>query len=157
MRKRIIKQDPAGASPPAERWLDLEHLAQVELTSENPSYPIEAALSPGAASEWRADRPGEQTIRLLFDRPQQIRRVYLVFQENEQERTHEFVLRWSSDGGHSFREIVRQQYNFNPSDTTQEVEDLTLELHGVTTIELTIIPDISGRDVRASVAQLLLA
>ena len=37
-----------------------------------------------------------------------------VFQEDEQERTQEFVLRWSPDGGQSYREIVRQQYNFSP-------------------------------------------
>jgi hypothetical protein len=38
-------------------------------------------------------------------------------------RTQEFVLRWSRDTGHSFREIVRQQWNFSPSGGTREVED----------------------------------
>jgi len=40
----------------------------------------------------------------------------------------EFVLRWSPDGGHSFREIVRQQWNFSPPDTTREVEEYQVEL-----------------------------
>lgn len=55
----------------------------------------------------------------------------MVFQEDEQERTHEFVLRWSPDGGQSYRETARQQYNFSPRGTTQELEDYTVELQGV--------------------------
>ena len=80
----------------------------------------------------------------------------LVFQENEQERTQQFVLRWSSDGGQSYREIVRQQYNFSPPGTTTELEDLTVEIDGLTTLELNIIPNISGGMARASLNQLRL-
>ena len=80
-----------------------------------------------------------------------------MFHEGEQERTQEFVLRWSSDGGLSYREIVRQQYNFSPPDTTREVEDYTVSLDRVTALELSIVPDISGGDARASLARLQLA
>jgi hypothetical protein len=80
----------------------------------------------------------------------------LVFQEKEQERTQQFVLRWSSDGGQSYREIVRQQYNFSPPGTTTELEDLTVELAGLTTLELNIIPNISGGLACASLNELRL-
>ena len=81
----------------------------------------------------------------------------LVFQENDRERTQQFVLRWSSDAGRSYREIVRQQYNFSPPDTTSECEDYTVELAGLTALELTIVPDISGGTACASLNQLRLA
>ena len=157
MRKRIIRQGTQGVSAADQNWLDLESLAQVEVTSEDAAHPIESALILSAGSGWRADKPGQQTIRLLFDKPQRISRIRLVFHEYEQERTHEFVLRWSSDGGQSYREIARQQYNFSPPDTTREFEDYTVELDGLTVLELSIIPDISGGCACASVAQLRLA
>jgi hypothetical protein len=86
-----------------------------------------------------------------------LKRIHLVFQENEQERTQEFVLRWSPDRGQSYREIVRQQYNFSPPDAALEVEDYDVDLDAVTGLELRIVPDISGGSTRASLAQLRLA
>jgi hypothetical protein len=156
MRKRIIKQGTQDVSPSNQQWLNLETIAEIEVTSEDAAHPIESALIPSAGSGWRAVQPGQQTVRLLFDEPQRIRRMRLVFQENEQERTQQFVLRWSSDGGQSYREIVRQQYNFSPPDTTTELEDLTVELDGLTTLELNIIPNISGGPACASLNQLRL-
>jgi hypothetical protein len=156
MRKRIIHQGTQDASPSNQQWLNLENLAEIEVTSEDAAHPIESALIPSAGSGWRAVQPGQQTVRLLFDEPQRVRRIHLVFQENEQERTQQFVLRWSSDRGQSYREIVRQQYNFSPPDTTRELEDLTVELDGLTTLELNIIPNISGGLACASLNQLRL-
>ena len=80
-----------------------------------------------------------------------------MFQEDEQERTQEFVLRWSPDGGQSYREIVRQQYNFSPPEAAREVEDYDVDLGGVTALELKIVPDISDGSARASLAQLRVA
>lgn len=157
MRKRIINQRPQDVSPANQQWLNVETLAQVEVTSEDAAHPIESALIPGAGSGWRAEQPGQQTIRLLFDVPQGIRRLHLVFQEDDHERTQEFVLRWSSDGGQSYREIVRQQYNFSPPGATSECEDYTVDLDGVTALELSVVPNISGGAARASLAQLRLA
>jgi len=95
-------------------------LAAVEVTSEDPEHPIKSALGAGPGAGWRAGGPGEQMIRLLFDRPARLRRVRLVFREPEAMRTQEFVLRWSTgDGG--VREVVRQQYTFAPPGTTEEV------------------------------------
>ena len=154
MRKRIVNQEPQGVAPADEQWLDLQGLAQVELTSEDSTYPIEAALLPGTGSGWRAAQAGEQTIRLLFDKVQRLMRIQLLFHEDQQPRTQEFVLRWSPDGGQSYREIVRQQYNFSPPGMTRELEDYRVDLPGVTALELRIVPDISGGGAKASVAQL---
>ena len=157
MRKRIIGHGPRDISVAEHVWIDIERLAQVEITSEEVDYPIEAALIPGRGPGWRAAQPGEQTIRLLLDEPLRLKRIHLVFQEDEQERTQEFVLRWSPDGGQSYREILRQQYNFSPPETTHEVEDYTIALAGVTALELKIVPDIGGGRGRALLAQWRLA
>jgi hypothetical protein len=93
----------------------------------------------------------------LFDKPRRLNHIQLVFEEAERQRTQEFVLRWSPDGGASWREIVRQQYNFSPPPMSQELEDYSVDLDGVTTLELSIIPDISGGEARASLARLRLA
>jgi len=135
----------------------VEHLAQIEITSEDSAHPIESALIPSAGPGWRAAQAGQQTIRLLFDEPQSVRHVRLLFQENQRERTQQFMLRWSSDGGQSYREIVRQQYNFSPPGATSECEDYNVDLDGVTVLELSIIPDLSGGPACASLAQLRLA
>jgi hypothetical protein len=157
MRKRIIGHGPREVAAAEPGWLDLDLLAQVEITSEDADYPIESALIPGTGLGWRAAQPGEQLIRLLFDEPRSLRRIHLMFHEGEQERTQEFVLRWSADGGQSYREIVRQQYNFSPPGATREVEDYEIDLDGVTVLELKIVPDISGGRARASLAQLRVA
>jgi len=157
MRKQIMNPGPRDIPPANQQWLNLEALADVEVTSEDSAHPIESALIPGLGSGWRAEQPGPQTVRLLFHEPQRIERMNLVFQENERERTQQFVVRWSSDAGQSYREIVRQQYNFSPPDTTGESEDYTVELAGLTALELSIVPDIGGGSARASLNQLRLA
>jgi hypothetical protein len=157
MRKRIIGHGLHEVAAAEPGWMDLERLAQVEITSEDVDHPIESALIPGTGSGWRAAQPEEQTIRLRFDEPLRIKRIRLVFHEDEQERTQEFVLRWSPDGGQSYREIVRQQYNFSPPEASREIEDYDVNLDGVTALELQIIPDISGGSAQASLAQLRLA
>jgi hypothetical protein len=157
MRKRIIGQDPRQVSAAEPVWLDIERWAQVEITSEEVDFSIESALIPNTGPGWRAARPGEQTIRLLFDEPLRLRRLHLVFNEYEQARTQEFVLRWSLDRGQSYREILRQQYNFSPPGATREVEDYEIDLDGVTVLEMRIVPDISGGSAVASLTQLRVA
>ena len=83
--------------------------------------------------------------------------IWLLFIEADTTRTQEFVLRWSPDGGRSFREILRQQWNFGPPDTIREAEDYRVELAGVTVLELAIVPDKSGGEARSSLAQWRLA
>jgi hypothetical protein len=147
---------PETAPSRAEGSLDIERAAVVEITSEEKDYPIESAFISGDTRGWRAAEPGPQTIRLIFDQPQSLKLISLVFEENETARTQEFVLRWSSDGERSFREIVRQQWNFSPPKTIREVEEYQVELSNVTILELSIVPNTSGGPARASLKSLRL-
>lgn len=158
MRKRIITPEPTGAEPSGS-WLDLERIAEVELTSEDPDHPIEAALSEPAPGGWRATGPGPQTIRLVFLQPRDIDRIVLEFQGDGIERTQEFVLRGTAgtEEGARTTEIVRQQWNFSPGGSTSQAEDLTVELRAVSMLELVITPDIGGGDSVATLARLRVA
>ena len=150
MRKRLITPTPETVRSRGEGWLDVERAAMVEITSEHKDYPVESAFVSGEAQGWRAAETGRQTIRLVFDQPQRLKQISLVFEEKETARTQEFVLRWSADGGNSFREIVRQQWNFSPPETVHEVEDYQVELSNVTVLEITIVPSVSGGNALAS-------
>jgi hypothetical protein len=140
MRKRLIDSTPESIRTRSEGWLDIESAAVVEVTSEDPDCPVESAFGSGDARGWRAAAPGSQTIRLVFDEPQRLKCILLVFEENETARTQEFVLRWSPDGGSSVKEIVRQQWNFSPPDSIREVEEYQVDLSSVTVLELVINP-----------------
>jgi hypothetical protein len=157
MRKRLITPTPESIRTRGESWLDVEGQAVVEVTSEDKNYPVESAFVSGAAQGWRAAAPGSQTIRLVFDHPQRLRCISLVFEESETARTQEFVLRWSPDGGNSVKEIVRQQWNFSPPGSVREVEEYQVELSAVTMLELIINPNISGGVARASLKNLRLS
>ena len=157
MRKRQISPTPPGVAPSGQAWLGVDRTAFVEVTSEENGYPIESALLGVEDRGWRAANSGTQTIRLIFDEPQTLRRIRLVFEESENERTQEFVLRWSPDVGHSFREIVRQQWNFSSPGSIREIEDYAVELTDLMILELIIVPDQSGGAARASLASLRLA
>jgi hypothetical protein len=157
MRKRLIMPMPQDAPQLNKTGIGLEHAALIEVTSEEKEFPVESALLPEEMRGWRAAGPGTQTIRLIFDELQESNHISVVFEETEVERTQEFVLRWSGDGGHLYREIVRQQWNFSPPNTTREVEEYEVALTGVTTLELTIVPDVSRGTARASLQSLHLA
>ncbi len=154
MRKRIINSIPQKNVDSDQQCLDIEKLALVEVTSENNEFPIESALLLGKVSGWRASEPGEQIIRLLFDNPQTLQWINLNFEELEIERTQEYVLRWSPDGGQTYQEIIRQQWNFSPDGASCEVEEYQVKLSAVTILELIINPDISGKTAFASLKAL---
>jgi hypothetical protein len=157
MRKRLIPPVQQDASPRDEGWLDLDRLAVVEVTSEEKQYPVESALVADGLQGWHAADSRSQTIRLIFDKPQKLKRILLVFEETETKRTQEFVLRWSGDGGRLFREIVRQQWTFSPPETIRETEEYQVQLSDVTVLELVIVPDISRGAARGSLKSLRLA
>jgi hypothetical protein len=157
MRKRLITPTPEIVRSRTEGWVDLERGAIVEITSEDNDYPVESAFASGETRGWRAAEPGPQTVRLIFDQPQRLKQISLVFEEKETARTQEFVLRWSSDGGTSFREIIRQQWNFTPPETVREVEEYQVELSNVTALELKIVPNMNGGAARASLKSLRLS
>src|SRR5829696_5661869 len=125
LRKQIIKATSA-ASIPTPGELDIAAIATVLVTSEDPEHPVDHAFDgrrgPGG-SRWIAGEPGEQTLTLAFDAPQAIRRVALEVEETEVARTQELQLAVSFDGGRTYRELLRQEYDFSPPGTTFEWED----------------------------------
>jgi|HubBroStandDraft_6_1064221.scaffolds.fasta_scaffold124601_2 hypothetical protein len=159
MRKRKAIPTPQNAEPSNHAWLDMDRNVLVEVTSEEKAHPIESALLPDENENcgWRAANPGTEIIRFIFDEPQTLRRIWLVFEDTKNTRTQEFVLRWSPGTGHSFREIVRQQWNFSSPDSVREIEDYTVDLSEVAVLELIIVPDKNGGEARASLRSLRLA
>ena len=153
MRKRIVQPHTTqvATADPRNRWLDLEQIATVEVTSEDPRFPIESVFQSGDAGPgWRAAEDGEQLLRIIFDDPTDLHRIQLHFAEPDHERTQEFVLRWCpAKGGHA-QEIVRQQWNFNPSGATSEVEDYDVNLEAVHSVELSIRPELNHGKGRAT-------
>jgi hypothetical protein len=156
MRKRIVAVQHDNL-PGDQGWLALDDLAEIELTSEDPLYPIESAFFAGEGPGWRAAEPGAQTIRLIFTEPRQINKIYLVFTEFDVDRSQEYVLRWAKDIGSPFEEIVRQQWNFSPEGANTETEDHRVELSGVKVLELMITPDINDKNAIAALKKLRVA
>jgi len=113
VRKTLI--DPATVHSEMrikQEWLDLEEVAKVEVTSEDPSFPVESALVSGKGPGWRASQRGKQIIRIIFDKPTRLRRIRLEFLEMEIAWTQELTLQWSAEPGGPFSEVVRQQWEF---------------------------------------------
>ncbi len=157
MRKQIIGQPtPVSVAQAGGNWLDLSSLASVEVSSEDPRFPIDPVLEGGHDRGWRAGGPGKQTIRINFDAPQKISRICVRFLDREHQREQEFVLRYAA-GAAPVQEIVRQQWNFSPGGSVEEREDFTVDLKGVTMVELEIDPD-KGRDtLPATLSEFMIA
>jgi hypothetical protein len=132
-------QTKDGKPEDQESWLDLERLTAVELSSEDPDFPVEHALAVSPTTGWRASTHGPQRIRLLFDTPHDLHRIQLQFVEKDVERSQEFWLLAFVDG--ELRDVARQQWNFSPGGSTEEMEDYRVALKGVTALELRIDPD----------------
>lgn len=153
MRKRIVNSPLASAKPaPVSNWMDLGEIATVEVTSEDPEFPIESVFSATEGTGWRAGQNGEQQIRLIFDQALPVRRIQLHFVELGRERLQEFTVRWSPADGGQAKEIVRQQWNFSPAGSTSELEDYQVDLDGVSTLELIIRPDLTHNQAVATLA-----
>ena len=157
MRKSVL----ASASPVSEprpaldSWLDLEHLASLEISSEDPTHPFEHALGGDETEGWKSCDPGPQTIRLKFDQPHAIRRIRLEFREPHAQRSQEFALSAVTNGDK--REIVRQQFTFSPNGATTEVEDYTVNLASVSALELVIDPGRHDKQAHASLQSIAIA
>jgi hypothetical protein len=157
MRKHIINVTEPDPRETSEEWLNLEEIARVEVSSEDPQHPIESAFKHAETPGWRAKKLGEQTIRLLFDGPKDIRRILLRYSEPQVERTQQCTLRWANSHTVPYTEIVRQQWNFNPRNSTMELEDYTVDLYHVLALELTIDPDLGKKQAFAALADWRLA
>ncbi len=158
LRKQIIKGSSAAPVPMAGA-IDVPALATVLVSSESPEHPVDHAFDerrgPGG-SRWVAGGPGEQTLILAFDSPQAIRRIILEVEEPEVSRTQELQVATSCDGGQTYRELLRQEYNFSPPGTTFEREEWAVNSDAVTHLRLAIRPDKGDKPCRATITSLAL-
>lgn len=134
-------------------------LGTVRATSEADGHAIEQAFDhdhgPGA-THWRAGEPGEQTITVDFEQPCTIEQVSMELEEREVARTQEVQLAVSTDGGQTYRECVRQEFNFSPDGATWEKETWHIVRNHVTNVRLLIKPDKGRKDVYATLTSLVL-
>jgi hypothetical protein len=156
MRKSALSPSSTpGLRPSLDVWLDLESLASLEISSEDPAHPFEDALRGADADGWKSADPGPQTIRLKFDEPRAVRRIRLEFHESQHERSQEFCISATTDG--EKRQIVRQQWSFSPTGSTTEVEDYTVNLANVSALELEIDPGRHDKSAHASLHSIAIA
>jgi hypothetical protein len=139
MRKSIVSPSAVAATPINDLWRDLERIARVEISSEDEQFPIEHALVRKPTTGWRAAGTGPQLIRLHFDEPLNIKRLRLHFVDKTAERSQEFAV--YAGAGAELKEVVRQQWSFSPNGSTEEIEEYSVNLSGITMLELRIDPD----------------
>ena len=159
MRKRITGEATRDPTPAGPDWLDLERLAEVEVTSEDPGHPIESALTAGRGTGWRAAGPGEQVVRLALRRagpaaagPRRVPRGGGGADAGV--RPPVVGRRRGARSGRS----SGSSGTFSPPGTTEEVEEYRVRpARGRSALELDVTPDISGGDARASLAELRVA
>jgi hypothetical protein len=157
LRKQIITQQTATPDA-ATCEIDFATVATVLVTSVAPDHPIDLAfdLDRGPrGTRWIAGEPGEQTVTLAFVAPQTINQVFLEVEEPEVARTQELRLSLSCDGGRTYRELLREEYDFSPAGTTFGREKWTVSAQGVTHLRL-IKPDKRDKPCRATLTSLVL-
>ena len=138
----------------AGAWIDVLRLARVEVSSEDELFPVTRALAHTPTLGWRAAKPGPQRLRLLFDAPQTIARVWIHILDRASERTQELVL-YGGAAGEDLREVARLRFTFGPAASTEEIEDLAVALAGVTVVELRIDPDVGHAGPRSQMYAVL--
>jgi hypothetical protein len=157
LRKQVLAHPATTEAHPDA--LPVADIATVLVTSETPDHPIDHVFDgrrgPGG-TRWVAEKPGEQTVILAFDVPQRIRKVTMEIEEKAVSRTQEVALAVSNDGGQKYRELVRQEFNFSPPDTTFEREEWTIAADLVTHLRLWIKPDKGAKPCTATLTSLAL-
>ena len=158
LRKQVLTKQPPG---PVRRSTekDIAAIATVLVSSEDPQHPIDNAFDDHrgvGGSRWIAEQSGEQTVILAFDTPQTLRRLFLEVEEPEVTRTQELAVSVSADGGQTYRELVRQEYNFSPPGTTHELEEWAIPAGAISHLRVIIKPDKGGKPARATLTTLAL-
>ena len=158
LRKKILTTHQTMSSRGAAEK-DIAAVATVLVSSEDPRHPIDYAFDgqrgPGA-SRWIAAQSGEQALILAFDTPQTIRKSLVEVEEPEISRTQEMAVSISQDGGQTYRELMRQEYNFSPPGTTLEHEEWSIKADAVSHLQLRIKPDKGGKPCQATLTALAL-
>ena len=137
--------------------LPLVALAEVRASSEANEHPILLAFDDGTGpggTHWKAGDPGEQTITVTFREPCTLAQITMEVEEREVARTQEVQLSLSGDGGETYRELVRQEFNFSPDGATWEQETWQLPQDQVTNLRLVIKPDKGRADCYARLTSL---
>jgi hypothetical protein len=159
LRKQVTPKRPVESAFFEDEML-VPNVATVQVSSEQGDHPIDnvfdSSRGPGG-SRWIADGPGEQTVTLVFDSAQTIRRIGVEVEEVAVSRTQELSVSVSSDGGRTYRELVRQEFNFSPPGTSFEREVWSVAADAVTHLRLEIKPDKGGQIGRATLTALSLA
>jgi hypothetical protein len=159
LRKRVTPK-PAQAPISIEGSIPIADVAVVEVTSEQPHYPIDNAFDSSrgsGATRWIADAPGTQFVTLAFDHPQTIRQIGIEVEETEVSRTQELSVSASYDGGRTYQELIRQEFHFSPPGTTVERERWSVSAGAVTHLRLEIKPDKGGHIGHATLTSLTLS
>ena len=138
LRKQIIRPTEPQLKISSGR-IDVAAVATILVTSEDSLHPVDHAFdahSGSGGTRWVAGESGEQMLILAFDAPQTIRRVLLEVEEREVARTQELQVAVSGNGGRTYWELLRQEYNFSTPGTTFEREDWAVVAEGVTHLRL---------------------
>ena len=156
LRKKLFKSEPI-APLARQDSIDISAVATVLVTSERAAQPVDNIFDGQrgpAASRWVAEQPGEQTLILAFDIPQDLNFVAIEIEETEVARRQEILLSVSQDGGLTYRDLIRQEYDFSPTGATFESEHWTIREKGVTHLRLMIKPDKGDGPGHATVSAL---
>lgn len=156
LRKQIIQPVDSHVS---SGEISIPDTATILVTSERADHPIDCICDgqrgPGS-TRWIAEQPGDQTVVLAFDTAQNIHIVGLEIEERDVNRTQELTLATSRDGGQTYREVLRQEFNFSPSGTTFQHEEWRVAAEGITHLRVWIRPDKGGNPCHASMTSLAL-
>jgi hypothetical protein len=156
LRKQIFT-DPSAAGARRADVKDIPALATVFVTSEAPGHPVDylfdASGGPGG-TRWMAGADGEQTVVLAFDAPQTIRAIGIEAEEPSATRTNVLVISLSGDGGRTYQERIRQEFNFSQPGTTFEREEWAVPAERITHVRVVIQPDKGHAPHRATLTSL---
>jgi len=151
LRKRRLNQptEPDDDSAP----LNLASVATIDYSSEDPAHPVEHLVDehtgPGGSYWAAAQADTTEQLVLAFDQPQSVTRLVYEVEETQHERTQEVHVEASADAGRSYRRVLVQEYTFSPRGSTWQRENLRLDLHDLTHLRLTVVPNKYGSGVAA--------
>jgi hypothetical protein len=147
IRKRLLPQStPEHSAAPGE--IDLKTAATISYSSEAPGHPIDSVIDGSTGQDgtrWVSARPNStETVLIEFDQPQSVSRIIYEVVERENARTQEVRIDASQDLGHTYRQILVQEYSFSPTGAVFEREDLRFELREVSHLRFSIVPNKNG-------------
>jgi len=156
MLRKLILNDRSAAGAPRTDLKDIPALATVLVTSEAPEHPVDHLFDtsggPGG-TRWIAGVDGEQTLVLAFDAPQSIRAIGIEAEEPSASRTNVLTVSLSADGGRTYQERIRQEFNFSPG-TTFEREEWSVPAERISHVRVVIRPDKGNAPHRATLTSL---